>query len=287
MTPPTKTGQRVALVIGSGSIKCCAALGVYSTLQREGIGVDMVAATSGGTLAGTLIALGHDAESARETMLRLWTREITRKKNRRALLQAAMPRTFGFGEKWGLIDDRMILERIREALGDRTFADTEIPLFVVATDFRTGEKVVLEEGRLLDAVRASIAIPFIFEPWQIGDRLFIDGAQSDPMPIDVAIRERADVILALGFESPTQVKINTISRFAFQLTTVMTNNLLRSNFAFQNLAHHNEVITIVPEFESRIRAFDTSKLRSIIASGEKAMEDHLPYLKRLLAAATA
>lgn len=276
--------HRVALVIGAGAIKCSAALGVYTVLQREGIAVDMVAATSGGTLTGSLIALGYDADEASEMTLRLWTRELTRQRNRKALLQAALPKMFGFSERWGLIDDSLIMERLRKAYGDRTFADTEIPLFVVATDFRNGEKVVLEEGRLVDAVRASIAIPFIFEPWPIGDRLYMDGAQSDPMPVDVAIRERADVILALGFESPYQRRVSSIARFAFQVTTVMTNNLFRSNFAFQNLAHHNEVITVVPRFEERIGAFDTSKLPKIIEAGERAIEEHLPYLKRLLAA---
>jgi NTE family protein len=276
---------RVALVIGAGAIKCSAALGVYKVLQREGIEVDMVAATSGGTLTGSLIALGYDADTASEMTLRLWTRELTRRRNWKAIRQAALPRLFGFSERWGLVDDRLIVERLREAYGDRTFADTRIPLFVVATDFRNGQKVVLEEGLLVDAIRASIAIPFIFEPWPIGDRLFMDGAQSDPMPIDVAIRERADLILAIGFESPYQRRVGSIARFAFQVTTVMTNNLFQSNFAFQNLAHHNEVITVVPRFEERIGAFDTRKLPKIIEAGERAIEEHLPYLHQLITAA--
>lgn len=281
MSAPTR---RVALVIGAGAIKCSAALGVFKVLQREGIEVGMVAACSGGTLAGTLIALGYEADEAAAMTARLWTREVTQRRNRRALLQAALPRLFGFDDDFGLVDDRLILERLGEAFGERTFADTRIPYFVVTTDFHNGEKVVLSQGRLVDAVRASIAIPFIFRPWRIDGRLLIDGAQSDPMPVDVAIRERADVILALGFESPYQSRVDSIARYAFQVTTVMTNNLLQSNFAFQSLAHHDEVISLVPQFSERIKAFDTGKMPLIVEAGERVMEDHLPYLEKLLAA---
>jgi NTE family protein len=253
--------RRVALVIGAGAIKCSAALGVYKVLQRAGIDLDMVAACSGGSLSGSLIALGYPADEAADVTARLWTREVTQRRNRRALLQAALPRLFGFDEEFGLVDDRMILERLTEAFGDRTFADTRIPYFVVATDFNTGEKVILDQGRLVDAVRASIAIPFIFKAWRVGGRLLIDGAQVDPMPVDVAMRERADVILALGFESPYQTRVDSIARYAFQVTTVMTNNLLQSNFAFQSLAHHDEVISLVPSSASGSRPSTPARCR--------------------------
>ena len=159
-----------------------------------------------------------------------------------------------------MLDDTLIMKRFRQAYGDRAFADARIPLYIVATDFRSGEKVVLSEGRLVDAIRASIAIPFIFEPWPVGDRLLIDGFMSDPLPVDVAIKEGAHVIIAVGFESPYQARMNSAARFAFQVTTIMSNNLLNANYAFHNLAHHTEIIPIIPEFNQRIKAFDTSKL---------------------------
>jgi len=253
-------------------------------LEQAGIAVDLIAACSGGTLAGTLLALGVDSETAAETMRTLWTREITHFRNKKAMRQALVPALFGFDEStFGLVDDRLILERLRAAFGDKTFADTVVPYFVMATDFHSGEKVVLHEGALVDAVRASISIPFIFKPWRIGDRLLIDGAQSDPMPVDIAIRERADIILTLGFEGSYQRRVSSVSRFVFQVTTVMTNNLLKANFGFQNLAHHNEMIAILPEFEGYISAFDVSKLPQIIAAGRSAMEENLPYLRSLLA----
>jgi NTE family protein len=277
--------RRVALVIGAGNIKCAAVLGVYSVLERAGIGVDLIAACSGGTLAGTLLALGVDSTTAEQIMSTLWTREITGLRNKRAVRQALAPKVFGFDEEnFALVNDRLILERLRAAFGDKTFDDTVVPYFIMATDFHNGEKVVLHEGPLVDAVRASISIPLIFRPWRIGDRLLIDGAQSDPMPVDIAIRERADIILALGFETSYQRNVSSVSRFVFEVITVMTNNLLRANFGFQSLAHHNEMIAILPEFDGYIGAFDVTKLPQVVAAGARAMEENLPYLQSLLEA---
>jgi NTE family protein len=62
----------------------------------------------------------------------------------------------------------------------------------------------------------------------------------------------------------------------------MSNNLLRANFAFHNLAHHAEILTILPNFETRVNLFDTDRIPYIISQGEEAMEEQLPYLQRLL-----
>ena len=174
------------------------------------------------------------------------------------------------------------MQRLRKAYGKKTFADAKIPLYILTADFLSGEQVVLTEGLLVDAIRASIAIPFVFEPWEIDGQLMVDGAVVDPMPVDVAIRENADVIISLGFESPYQRKLNSVVRYAFQVTTVMTNSLFRANYAFHALSHHTEVLSIIPEFDERIGAFDTTKVPTIIEAGARAMEQQLPYLRRLL-----
>lgn len=276
-------GRKVSLVIGAGAIKCAAALGVHKVLQENGIDIELVVGCSGGSLYAALIALGYSAEESRELTLSTWTRDLTKKRDRKALLRALMPKYFGFDARFGMVDDTLIVRRLRRVYGERTFADAKIPLFVVATDFMNGEKVVLSEGSLAEAIRASIAIPFVFRPWKVGERLLIDGSMVDPLPIDVAIRENSRIILALGFDNPYQRRINSPVRFAFQVTTVMTNNLLRSNYSFHNLAHHSEVIPIIPEFAGRVNAFDTGRLPHIIEQGERAMELQLPYLERLLA----
>ena len=72
-------------------------------------------------------------------------------------------------------------------------------------------------------------------------------------------------------------------RFAFQLSSLLSNNLLRARFAFNSVAHHSEVITIVPEFNQRIRLFDTDKMPYIIEAGAAAAREQIDYLRRLLA----
>lgn len=276
------TGAGVALVIGSGSIKCAAAIGLQRCLQSEAIPINLLVGCSGGSIYAAAMALGHDPASATAMTARLWTREITAAPDRRAMLRMAFPRLLGFTERFGLKQDALVNARMRTAFGNATFADCRIPLHITATDFRTGEQVVISEGSIFDAVRASIAIPFAFPPWEVGGRLCVDGFLSDPLPVGVAIREGAHVIIAMGFESPNQERINTGGRFAFQLSTIMTNNLLRSSFAFHGLAHHGEVIAVIPQFSQRIRLFDTAKVPLIIDEGEAAMREQLPYLRRLL-----
>ncbi|MGE5276706.1 MAG: patatin-like phospholipase family protein [Acidobacteriota bacterium] len=276
--------HRLALVLGSGSVKCAAALGLLKVLRREEITVDMVVGCSGGSLYAAMIALGENVEEAEEKTRRLWTREITKRRNTRALLSAVLPRFFGFDERFGLVDDRMVLERLAVAFGSRTFQDARIPLYLTATDFHSGEQAVFSSGPLVDAIRASIAIPYVFQPWRIGERVFVDGFLSDPMPVGVAIREGADVIITMGFESPYQTRVSSVLRFAFQLSSITSNNLLRANFAFHNLAHHNEIIPIIPQFRERLHLFDTDKIPYVIEEGERAAEQQVPYLRKLLAA---
>ena len=277
-----KDKPRVALVIGSGSVKCAAAIGLKKVLEREHIDVDMVVGCSGGAIYAALIALGWSVERATEATLKMWTSDVTGKRNLRGILQLALPKLFKFDETFGLIDDSLINRRFHEGFENATFADTRIPLFVTATDFYTGEQVVVSEGKIEDGVRASISIPYIFPPKKLNDRFLIDGYQSDPLPIGVAIKEGADIIIAMGFESPYQEHVTSLMRYNFQMSSITSNNLLKSNYAFHNLAHHSEIIPIIPEFKYRIKLFDTDKLPYVIEEGERAAEQQLPFIKSLL-----
>jgi NTE family protein len=276
--------HRVAVVIGSGSVKCAAAIGLLKVLEREGIGIDLMVGCSGGSMYAAVIALGHTPAEAEEMTRRLWTRDITKRRDYRSFLRAVVPQLFGFTERFGLVNDVVLLERLKAAYGEARFEDAKIPLFLTATDFHNGEQVVFSSGRLLDAVRASIAIPYIFQPWKVDGRLYVDGYLSDPMPVGVAIKHGANVIVTMGFESPYQSHATSVLRFALQLSSIMSNNLLRANYAFHNLAHHTEILPIIPQFRERIHLFDTDKIPYVIEEGERAAEQQLPYLRRLLAA---
>jgi NTE family protein len=145
-----------------------------------------------------------------------------------------------------------------------------------------GELVDLASGPVAPAIRASLAIPFAFAPVELNGQLLVDGYVSDPLPISVAIKHGARVIVAVGFESPMMEEIGSAGRFAMQLSSIMSNNLLRARFAFNSVAHHAEVITIIPEFKKRIRLFDTDKVPYIIEAGAKAAREQIVYLRRLL-----
>ena len=280
--PDLKNKPRVALVIGSGSVKCAAALGLMKVFERENIAVDTVVGCSGGAIYAALIALGWTVEKATEATLNMWTHEVTAKRSIRAMLQLVLPWIFKFDETFGLINDSLINRRLHAGFDDATFAQTRIPLFITATDLYTGEQVVMSDGLVAEAIRASISIPYIFPPYKVNGRFLIDGYQSDPLPIGVAIKEGADIIIALGFESPYQEHVTSLMRYNFQISSVTSNNLLKTNFAFHNLAHHSEIIPILPEFKYHIKLFDTDKLPYVIEEGERAAEQELPYIRKLL-----
>lgn len=273
----------VSLVIGSGSVKCAAAIGVASVLREAGIRIERVVGCSGGALFATLIAMGHDEATARDMTLRLWTQDITARRNHRALLSALAPKLMGFkASRFGLRDDRHINRRLQEAFGDARIEDMPVPLHITATNFMDGELVDLSRGPVAPAIRASLAIPFAFAPVELDGQLLVDGYVSDPLPLSVAIKHGARVIVAVGFESPMMEEIGSAGRFAMQLSSIMSNNLLRARYAFNSVAHHAEVITIIPEFKKRIRLFDTDKVPYIIEAGAQAAREQIAYLRRLL-----
>ena len=100
--------------------------------------------------------------------------------------------------------------------------------------------------------------------------------------MSVAIREGADTILAMGFENPYGSRINSLATLVGQTSGLIVNNLLKSRFSFYNLAHHAEIIPILPEFDRPIQLTSTHLIPYLIEQGEKAAEAQMPYLLRLL-----
>jgi NTE family protein len=272
--------KKVAFVIGAGGIKCAAALGMWKVLQREGIAPDMLVGCSGGAIYAAGMALGYSEEQIERGTLALYKHELI--EGYTSNLRAAMAGELPFNEHTGMVDDAPVLQAFRSFVGERAFSSAMTPLYIVATDFATGEPVVLAQGDVVNAIRASISIPLVYAPFEIDGRLLIDGAASDPLPIDVAIREGADVIIALGFEMSTRARFRSYLAVTQHLNTIYMNNILRASFAFHNLAHHAEVVSMLPEFDRPINAFDAHLTPYIIEQGERAAEAQVPYLKRLL-----
>lgn len=272
--------KRLSIVIGSGGILCAASLGLIKALQREGFKPNLAVGCSGGSLYASIIALGIDADTALSLTTELYKSDVV--EGYASNLKAAMSGETRFSETSGLVDDKVMLERLQIAFGEKTFQDTTIPLYIVATEFYSGEAVVLSSGKLVDATRASSAIPLVFPPVKLEDKLLVDGAVSNPLPIDVAIKEGSDVIIAIGFELPMRKRMNSYTAVTAHLNALYMNNILKSTFSFYNAASHAEIIPILPIFDKQIGGFDHHQLPYIIEQGEKAAEEQMPYIRKLL-----
>ena len=272
--------NRLSIVIGSGGVLCAASLGLSKALQREGLTPGMAVGCSGGSIYAAIIALGIDPEEAQRLTLNLFTSDVF--EGYTSNLKSALTGEIRFTEMSSLIDDNVMYERLKLVFSDTTFEDTIFPLYIVATNLYTGDRVLLSSGKILDAIRASIAIPMIFSPWKIGDQLLVDGAVCDPLPIDVAIQQGSDVIAAVGFEMPTRKRMNSYTAVTTHFNSLYMNNILKSTFAFYNAVHHAEIIPILPDFEKPVGTFETQQIPYIIEQGEKAAEEHIPYIKQLL-----
>jgi NTE family protein len=273
--------NRLSIVIGSGGVLCAASLGLSKALRREGLTPGMAVGCSGGSIYASAIALGFDPVESERLTLNLFTSDVF--EGYTSNLRSALSGETRFNESSSLIDDTIMYERLQAVFGEKTFDDTVFPLHIVATDFYTGERVMISSGKILDAVRASIAIPLIFSPWKIGDQLLVDGAVCNPLPIDVAIQQGSDVITAVGFEMPTRRRMNSYTAMTTHFNSLYMNNILKSTFAFYNAVHHAEIISILPDFEKPVGTFDTQQIPHIIAQGEKAAEEYIPYIKKLMA----
>jgi len=273
--------KRIALVIGSGGIKCAAAVGMWRVLQNEGISIDSVVGCSGGSLYGAFIANGSPVDVMRELSKNLWTSEIMQ--GYTTNLKASKDGSLRFNERSGLVDDSVLNANLREIYGELAFSDLQVLFKIVATEMTTGEKVILSEGNVFNAIRASIAIPLIFPPWEVESRLLIDGAASDPLPVDVAIQDGADIIIAMGFPLSYRKRFRSMTAVQEQLNNIYMNNILTSTYAFYNLAHHAEIFPIIPEFDGALSMFDVDKIPDVIERGAEATAKQLPHIKRLLA----
>jgi NTE family protein len=273
---------KVALVIGSGGLRCVSAFGALAVLQREGIGIDLVVACSGGAVVGYWAASGGTDIARGIARYKAGMQHGFDKLSYRQVLRAVFPRWFGYSPTFGLMKDAAFNRYMAEELKGVRFEDMVIPLHFVATAVHTGEQVVLSRGPVFDALRATLAIPLVLPPWEVDGRLLMDGAVCNPLPVDVAIREGADIILAMGFEDALQPTLHSGLAQALQVLSVGSNHLLRAQFAFHSLAHHAEVIAVLPDFGQTVGLRDTHLIEHLVRQGERAAEKELPYLRRLL-----
>jgi len=165
----------VGLVLGSGAAMGLSHIGVLKVLEREGIPIDVVAGSSIGALMAVLWAAGFSPADLEKLADQFRTKRSLWK-----LVDPPFP-----GPKFGILVGGQVTRFLMKYLGDKTFRDLKIPVKVTAVDYNRRELVVLDEGSVVRAIRASVSIPAIFEPVKVRGRWLIDGGVLDPVPVDV------------------------------------------------------------------------------------------------------
>jgi NTE family protein len=175
---------RLGLALGSGAARGLAHIGVLKVLEEADIPVDIISGTSMGALIGAMYAAGVPVAQMEQVALEIDWRSMAR------LLDPIIPLS-------GLTDGKKLISFIAELLPARDFSELQHPLAVTATDINTGEAVIIKQGDLLEALRASLAFPGIFSPARFGQRFLVDGGLCKPLPTDVARTLGAEKVIGI------------------------------------------------------------------------------------------
>lgn len=273
------TRHQLALVIGSGGVRSVAALGVADWLHTQGLQPDLIVGCSGGAMFGAALATGQGVAHAVRLATSLWTDELTRQHRWKAWLQLLMPRRFGFDADFGLRDDRAIVQRLGAAFGNTRIEDLPLPLRVTATCPHSGQRVVIDRGPVVDALRASIALPFLFAPGRVDGRPLVDGFVSDPLPVSAAADARA--VLALGFRAPLPGRVDGPRRLLVRTLAAMTNNLMDAQLAGAH-ATGQRLLMLEPTLERRVGLFETRAMPALVAAGQDLAQRRQACIRALL-----
>jgi len=171
----------VGLALGAGAAKGMAHLGILKVLKEEKIPIDIVAGTSIGSIFGALYADNANMDFVYKMATLIKQQQF---------IDVTLPKT-------GLIKGEKIEELFRILTKNKEFKELAKPFYVVAVDIQTGEEVVINIGKVADALRASVSIPGIFQPKKIGSRLLVDGAVKNHIPINVLKDHGAEYIIAV------------------------------------------------------------------------------------------
>ncbi|MCK1475132.1 NTE family protein [Bradyrhizobium sp. LB8.2] len=178
----------IGLALGGGAARGFAHIGILRTLLANGIVPDVVVGTSIGAVVGGLHAAG------RLDTLEEWGRSLQGMRNILGYLDIRLNGS-------GLIGGEKLATRLEEAVGQTLIEDLPIKFASVATEVRTGHEIWLTRGRVVDAMRASYALPGIFSPVLIGDRWLVDGALVNPVPVSAARALGAEIVVAANLSS--------------------------------------------------------------------------------------
>ncbi|WP_409188192.1 patatin-like phospholipase family protein [Bradyrhizobium sp. RDM4] len=178
----------IGLALGGGAARGFAHIGIVRTLLANGIVPDVVVGTSIGAVVGGAYAAGQ------LDTLQDWGRSLQGVRNILGYLDIRLNGS-------GLIGGEKLATRLQESIGQTLIEDLPVKFAAVATEVRTGHEIWLTRGRIVDAMRASYALPGIFSPILIGDRWLVDGALVNPVPVSAARALGAEIVIAANLSS--------------------------------------------------------------------------------------
>ena len=251
---------KIGLALGGGAARGFAHIGVIKMLESQGIFPDYVVGTSAGAVVGALYAGGHDAYAMQkiaqqldETIFADWT----------------------LGGR-GFLKGESLQSFVNQHLKNRTLEKLNKPFAVVATDLKSGERVVFRSGDTGLAVRASAAVPGIFQPTQFRGKTYVDGGLSSPVPVQAAREMGADFIIAVDIsEKPDGQPVDSLSSIMWQTITIMGGVIGKTELQGAD-------IVIRPNLPY-VKSWDFKARHDAILEGERAAQSAVPLIRQKLA----
>ena len=251
----------LGLALGSGAARGFAHVGVIQVLEEAGIQPDLVVGTSAGSLVAALYASGKNsaqlrrvAETMEEAEITDWMMPIL---NRGALRGEALARY------------------VNTQVGGRLIEQMKIPLGIVATDLHNGEPMLFQRGNTGSAVRASSAVPAVFQPVKIGTREYVDGGLVSPVPVRQAREMGANVIIAVDISTDPE---GSPASDTFQIL-MQTFNIMGKSL---NTVLLKDADVVVKPALMGVKSADFATRRKSIEAGREAMLKAMPKLKQIL-----
>lgn len=249
---------KIGLALGSGGARGFAHIGVIKVLEESNIPIHCIAGSSMGAFVGAFYGCGYTPKQMEKMALHF---------QRKYFLDFTVP-------KMGLISGDKIKHLIHILTKGKKIEELNPQLSIIATDLLKGEKVVFRSGDIASAVRASISIPGIFVPEKIEDKLLVDGAVVDRVPV-TELKNMADIIIAVDvsyFE--VEPKITTIFDVIMQSMDIMEREMIR----LREIESDIMIKPMINQFSST--AF--TNVDTIIKQGEEAAYDKLEDIKQLI-----
>jgi NTE family protein len=260
-TMPTSKTAKIALVLGAGSSKGFAHVGVLKILEMNHVPINMIVGTSVGSAVGSLYAYGYDAFQLQRISFSIQKGDI-------ADFIIPFPTN-------GFIKGEKLEEFINKTLNNTPMEKLKIPFYAVATDIQNGQEVVFGSGNTGQAVRASCSIPGIFRPVQIGDRMYVDGGVVSPIAVDAARRLGADIVIAVDISSEVdRTKPESTIATIFQAFDIMYSKLGQIQLPRADVVIRPKV--------GYIGSSDFSKRHEATLEGEKATMEVLPQITQII-----